>query len=104
MQEGERLTVKERAQLVGVSERAIYNFGKIKREAPAWVVEAVEAGEMSMNRALTFCKGKRRETLTTTLLAYLCEEVRAAAETEGITVSEWLGTAAIIRLMVHKWN
>jgi hypothetical protein len=56
-----RLTVKQAAVMLNVSERLIYMAGKVQRLRPD-LGDKVMAGEMSLNEAHRIAIGKRRAT------------------------------------------
>lgn len=56
-----RVTVKDAARLMNVSERLIYMAKEVERLRPD-LVPRIEAGELSLNKALRLAKGKPKPT------------------------------------------
>lgn len=94
MDDKTELTVKQIAELMSVSERSIYQAGRIIREGRPEIVEAVRQGHMSLAAALRTIDDDDRRTLSATFPAELAAQVEADAARRGVSVSEWLRAAA----------
>jgi hypothetical protein len=75
-----RLTVRQAAQLMNVSERSVYTARRILRSGGAELIESIESGEMSLNTAAkALDRGKNSQP---DRLAALCQAWERASDDE----------------------